>query len=135
MLLLKHKKEIVDNLEAICKMTPLSDYSMGMLIRSAHYNGPFLLLLVVLFSTKSLALAAIIFCTMVIICWVLLGGCLLSMLEHRLCKDKFNVVDPFLEISSIEINYNTRKNISYFLGVFYILTIYTIFIFRFVATK
>ena len=135
MLLPNHKKKIIDNLEAICKMTPLSDYSTGMLIRSAHYNAPLLFILVVMFSTKAFALLAIVLCTMIIICWMLLGGCLLSMLEHRFCKDQFNVVDPFLEISSMEINYNTRKSISYYLGFCYMLTIYTIFILRFATTK
>ncbi len=135
MLLSNHKKQIIDNLETVCKMTPLSDYSTGMLIRSAHYNAPLLFLLVVMFSTKTLALLAIIMCTMIIICWVLLGGCLLSMLEHRLCKDQFNVVDPFLEISSMEINYNTRKSISYFFGLCYMSTICTIFLLRFATAK
>jgi hypothetical protein len=47
------------------------------------------------------------------------GGCILSMVENKICNDDFTIADPFLELLEMEKNSKNRFNIS--------LTIFTIF--------
>ena len=61
----------------------------------------------------------IIVIVILILMFYLFDGCILSMLENRICNDSYNIVDPILEIFNIEINYNNRMRVSYYiLGIF-----------------
>ena len=47
------------------------------------------------------------------------------------CNDKFNIVDPFLELNSVDVNYNTRKIVTTYIAVCYTMIFYGIYYFRF----
>ncbi len=79
-----------------------------------------------------MAVIAVIKYSLILICYILFQGCFISMLENRLCDDKFNIVDPFLEYNNVNINYKTRKIVTIYIAVCYTLIFYGIYYFRFI---
>ena len=126
------KNKIIDILELLCKQTGISNYSLGVIIRSYHFGMPCAFLFIVLFCSKFMAFIAVIKYSLILISYILFQGCFISMLENRLCDDKFNIVDPFLEFHNVNINYNTRKIVTIYIAVCYTLIFYGIYYFRFI---
>ena len=125
------KKKIIDILELLCKKTGISNHSLGVMIRSYHFGFPCVLMLTLLLCNQLLAYMFGIFLLLIVFLHILFDGCILSMLENRLCNDKFNIVDPFLEFNNADINHNTRKIATKYLATCYIIVFYGIYYIRF----
>ena len=132
------KDNIIDYLEKICRKIPLSETNLGIWMRAFHINLPIYLLFGVIFTPRWLASICIIIAIIIIVPFIYFKGCWLSLLEKRICKNDFNVVDAFIELSGTEINYNDKlllytKRYKTTLLVFsiYIPTIFGIYYYRF----
>ncbi len=125
------KVKIIDILELLCKKTGISNHSLGVMIRSYHFGMPCAFMFTVLLCNHLLAYISVIYYSLILICYIIFQGCFVSMLENRLCNDKFNIVDPFLELNSVDINYNTRKIVTTYIAVCYTMIFYGIYYFRF----
>jgi hypothetical protein len=58
-------------------------------------------------------------------------GCILSMIEHKICDDDFTIADPFLELLEWEKNSKNRFNVTLLIGFFYYVIIGIIYYTRF----
>lgn len=131
MLSKSRKKKLIDYLETKCNNTGLSKYSLGLLVRIYHCSAPIILIIFVLLGNKIIAQLVLVLYILLLLLWFMLDGCFLSMLENRVCSDNWNIVDPFLEITNIPINYESRKNITYIIFIYYAITIFGIYAIRF----
>ena len=125
------KIKIIDILELLCKKTGISNYSLGVMIRSYHFGMPCAFMFIVLFCNHLIAYISVLNYSLILFSYILFQGCFVSMLENRLCNDKFNIVDPFLEYNNVAINYNSRKIVTTYIAVCYTLVFYGIYYFRF----
>ena len=125
------KIKIIDILELLCKKTGISNHSLGVMIRSYHFGMPCAFMFTVLLCNHLLAYMSVIYYSLILFSYILFQGCFVSMLENRLCNDKFNIVDPFLEFNNADINHNTRKIATKYLATCYIIVFYGIYYIRF----
>lgn len=125
------KVKIIDILELLCKKTGISNHSLGVMIRSYHFGMPCAFMFTVLLCNHLIAYISVIYYSLILISYIIFQGCFVSMLENRLCNDKFNIVDPFLELNSVDINYNSRKIVTTYIAVCYTMVFYGIYYFRF----
>tara|TARA_B100000902_G_C27195689_1_gene856354 strand:+ start:99 stop:506 length:408 start_codon:yes stop_codon:yes gene_type:complete len=126
------KKNLLNILENIIKKislkTGLTMREIGIIIRSFHSIMPIFPLFTVLFVNKTFVLFHIIILITIMLLFIIFDGCILSLLEYRLCKDDYTIVDPYLDLIFIEINNETRKKYT-ILPLFGIL-LYFIFIYN-----
>ncbi len=125
------KVKIIDILELLCKKTGISNYSLGVMIRSYHFGMPCAFMFTVLLCNHLIAFISVLNYSLILFSYIVFQGCFVSMLENRLCNDKFNIVDPFLEYNNVEINYNTRKIVTTYIAFCYTLIFYGIYYIRF----
>ena len=125
------KVKIIDILELLSKKTGISNHSLGVMIRSYHFGMPCAFMFTVLLCNHLIAYISVIYYSLILISYIIFQGCFVSMLENRLCNDKFNIVDPFLELNSVDVNYNTRKIVTTYIAVCYTMIFYGIYYFRF----
>ena len=129
------KRFIVNTLAKICRMSGLSDKSIGIIIRSYHFSMPLFLILAILIPDRLISNLAVISFIGVVFLFFLFNGCLVSALENRFCKDDFNIVDPLLEFTKQPINDNSRMVISYFILICYTFVFFSIYYLRFLYNK
>lgn len=115
----RYKIYIINYLEKILLSSNISRKTTGILIRSFHNMLPLIIALLIVIGNKRIVQYCGIIIVILILMFYLFDGCILSMLENRICNDSYNIVDPILEIFNIEINYNNRMRVSYYiLGIF-----------------
>jgi len=127
-----NKDNFINFLENICNNIPISNKLLGLIIRFVHFNLTMVILIFVLFAPKFLALLFIIFTFIIIIMYILLGGCILTILEQRLCKENYTIFDPFIKLIGLEINFKNRKLFTLYTIVTFLTIILSIFYFRFI---
>ena len=128
---LKLKNKILDVLENIINKisvkTGLTKREIGIIIRNVHYMMPIIPLFSVLFINKKFVLMYIIILIIIIILFFFFNGCILSLLEYRLCNEDYTIVDPYLNLMIVDVNNKTRKKYTIF-GLMCML-IYFIFVY------
>ena len=126
------KINVIDTLEYLCRRTGISEYSLGIIIRSYHYSVPAGILLIMSICSKETFILLLIFYIIIIILYLLFDGCIISMLENRLCKDNFNVIDPFIELNGLAVDSEIRKMYTQRISIIYTSLIFLIFYIRFI---
>ena len=58
-------------------------------------------------------------------------GCVLTVLETKLCGDTFTFIDPILEYNNIELNSKNRYFVSFVVGINYLAVTFLIYFYRF----
>ena len=111
----KQKEQVVDYLEELCETSRISKKTLGQTIRSYHVSLPFVVLILLFYGTQLTVSIAAINLFVVFILFFISNGCLLTMLEHRLCGDEFTIADPFIETVGMESTSANRVLISYFI--------------------
>jgi hypothetical protein len=61
-------------------------------------------------------------------------GCILSMIENKVCNDDFTIADPFLEVLEWDKNTKNRFNVTLVVGLSYYIVIGIIYYIRFFLT-
>ena len=113
------RNQIVDKLTNDFKNGKLSEKSLGILMRSFHSSAPVSFFILSLFAPRYVVNCVVASLVVILFMFIVFGGCILSMVENKICNDDFTIADPFLELLEMEKNSKNRFNIS--------LTIFTIF--------
>ncbi len=84
------------------------------MIRYFHFLIPIIGGFSVLFVKKKYILFHIFILIITIILFIIFNGCILSLLEYRLCNEDYTVVDPYLNLFIVDVNNKTRKKYTIF---------------------
>ena len=103
------RKNFVNYLEKKCNNSNISNKSLGIMIRSFHISSPLVILMAISCTSFFFATLSYIILIIVASLYIIFEGYVLSMLEKRLCKDSFILVDPIIEYSRLDVNYKNRK--------------------------
>ena len=131
----KLKQFTVNTIASICRLSGISDKSIGIIIRSYHFTMPLLLMLAILIPDSIISNLAVLFYIGVVFLFFLFNGCFVSALENKFCKDDFNIVDPLLEFTKQPINNSSRMVVSYFILICYTIVFFSVYYFRFLYNK
>lgn len=131
----EQRKRIVDLLEGLCETSNLSKKTLGYTMRSYHVGTPLILLVFLFNSPQWVVTIHALNLLGVFLCFYIFGGCLLTMLEHRLCGDDFTIADPFIEQMGMELNGKNRLQVSYGMAVGYLIFFFSVYYFRFIFKK
>lgn len=123
---------VVSFLERVfTSMFKISKNNIGIGLRSVHITGPFVLLLLLIVSKYRLLCDTVVFILFLIpTLFILFDGCILSSLENRFINDGFNVIDPVLEMTSMEINKENRLKMNYVMCFNYLIIGIMIYAYR-----
>ena len=111
-----------------CDFFNFSSKNVGYIIRFIHVCLPVLLFVMLCYCSQSIASLAGVLGTLTIISLFFFRGCVISMVETRLCNDTFNICDPLIMICNMEPNNKNRMLITifvmsssllFFLGLYY----------------
>ena len=127
----KQKEKVVDYLEDLCETSRISKKTLGQTIRSYHVSLPFVVIILLFYGTQLTVTIAAINLFIVFILFFITNGCLLTMLEHRLCGDEFTIADPFIESIGMESTSKNRVLISYFIAIGFFIFFFIVYYFRF----
>lgn len=108
----KLKYKIIDYLEDKCNKSKINNYIIGQNVRALHVAIPIFLITLVFLASKQIVKLVIIYFIFVIFLFIYFDGCLLTLLERRLCNDKFTIFDILLEIFNLPIESKTQKKVS-----------------------
>lgn len=128
---IKLKYKIIDYLENKCSNSKLSKKTLGTYLRAAHICGPFNMWLAMLYISKPICIFLIIILFILFFFFYIFDGCILTMLERKLCGDTFTFIDPFLEYNGLELNTKNQYDISIKTAIIYILITFIIYGYRF----
>ena len=131
----EEKTKILDYLELLCNTSSLSNKTLGMTIRSYHVGSPFIILILLFYGSQLLVTVYAISLILVFMTFIACNGCLLTMLEHRLCGDEFTIADPFIEVLQLELNSRNRMNVSYCISISYFAFFFLVYYYRFYYIK
>ena len=127
----KQKNKILDYLEELCETSPISKKTLGLTIRSYHVSLPFVVMILLFYGTQYSVTISGLCLVFVFIMFFISNGCLLTMLEHRLCGDEFTIADPFIETFGIESTSENRVLVSYGIAIGYFIFFYLVYYYRF----
>ena len=131
----EQKTKIVDYLEKLCETSRISKKTLGNTIRSYHVSLPFVVIILLFYASQWCVTIAGLSLVGVFILFFLTNGCLLTMLEHRLCGDEFTIADPFIEYMGMELNSKNQVKISYFIAIGFFLFFFLVYFYRFYMVK
>ena len=113
------RNQIVDKIKILFQSGKLSDKSLGIMMRTFHISTPVSYLILSVLAPRYVVNIVAVLLLVIFLMFFVFGGCILSMVENKICNDDFTIADPFLELLEMEKNSKNRFNIS--------LTIFTIF--------
>jgi hypothetical protein len=108
----KLKYKIIDYLEDKCNKCKINNYIIGQNLRALHVAIPIFLMTLVFLASKQIVKLVIIYFIFVIFLFIYFDSCLVTLLERRLCNDKFTIFDILLEIFNLPIESKTQKKVS-----------------------
>ena len=111
----------------------MSKKTLGHTMRSDQVSCPVVLLMLVIYASQLVVSLVCINLMIVFCCFFYCNGCILTMLEHRLCGDEYTIADYFIEMFGLELNNKTRMNISFFIAIGYFTLLFIIYYYRFLA--
>lgn len=113
------RNEIVEKMKTYFQSGKLTDKSLGIMMRTFHISTPVSYLILSVFAPRYVVNIVAALLLVIFLMFFVFGGCILSMVENKICNDDFTIADPFLELLEMEKTSKNRFNIS--------LTIFTIF--------
>lgn len=131
----ENRNKIVDFLEKLCETSNLSKKTLGNTMRSYHVSAPFVVMILLFYGSQFVVTMYALFLIFVFFSFFVFNGCLMTMLEHRLCGDEFTIADPFIEQLGMELNNRNRMRISYCIAIGYFIFFFLVYYYRFYFTK
>lgn len=131
----EQKTKIIDHLEKLCETSRISKKTLGNTIRSYHVSMPFVVIILLFFGSQWCVTIAGLSLIGVFIMFVITNGCLLTMLEHRLCGDEFTIADPFIEYLGMDSTSKNRVLVSYFIAIGFFTFFFLVYFYRFFMKK
>lgn len=93
----------VDAVYRYCNKSPITNFNIGLWIRSIHLVSPFFLIFISLFHSKLIAELTIYLMILKFSLFLLIGNCWISILENQLCNDSMCIVDLVIEGCGVDI--------------------------------
>lgn len=131
----QQKTKILDELERWCETSRLTKKTLGQTLRSYHVSCPFVIIILLFYASQLAVTIAAINLIFVFMCFFLSNGCLLTMLEHRLCGDEFTIADPFIEFFGMNSTSKNRVLVSYCIAISYFIFFFLVYYLRFYRNK
>lgn len=97
-----------------------------LMLKIMHFRLPFDLMLYASIGSGFLGLCLWVFVMSVFCFFLLLDGCVLSVIEYKLTGNSLNVMDIFLWLSGAEFNYTNRYNATLIAAIIYLLSFFLI---------
>jgi len=120
----KIRNYIVDkNVESIKRSGIPLDLAC-LFIKIIHFRMPFDIMLMANFSSPFISLCLWITVMIIFSCFLLLDGCVLSVIEYKLTGNSLNVMDIFLWLFGCEINHNNRYNATIIAAIIYLISFF-----------
>ena len=129
------RTKILDFLEKLCETSRMSKKTLGYTMRSYHVSCPFLLMIFLFYGPQWAVTMHAINLIAVFLLFFVFNGCILTMLEHRLCGDEYTIADPFIEHLGMELNSRNRMIVSYCIAVSYFIFFFLVYYYRFYFNK
>jgi hypothetical protein len=127
----EQKTRILDYLEEWCGTSKVSKKTIGYTMRSYHVSCPFIVMMFLFYGSQLAVTIVALNLITVFTCFFMFNGCILTMLEHRLCGDEFTIADPFIEYLGLELDSRNRMLISYCIAVSYFMFFFLVYYYRF----
>ena len=125
------RNKIVEYYKNKLESGKLSKKSLGIMMRSFHMSTPIFFILITLFAPKRVVWFILFLLVIIFFMFFAFGGCILSMIENKVCDDDFTIADPYLEALEWEKNSKNRFNITLMVGLTYYTIIGIIYYIRF----
>ena len=122
---------VASKFKLLCDKSTISNHTIGMYIRAWHIMSPIYSIILMFYISKFLYNLLILGLLFVFILFIYFKGCILTILEKKLCGDMFTIVDPILEYNNIELNSKNRNDISLLVAKLYFVVTFTIYYYRF----
>ena len=117
--------------EIIKKADPKHTKLIGVWIRALHFILPCACMVFVAVGPRWLANLTVLSFVLIIGMYLHLGGCILTWLEKKLCKEDVNIADWLLVVLGYETDNNNRHVITLFFFPFYFALIMLVYYYRF----
>lgn len=127
----ENKTKLIDYLEKYCETFKMSKRTLGYTIRSYHICSPFILIIYLLYGPRWIIIVLGIILLSAFILYYLFNGCIITMLENRLCGNEFTVADPFIDYFGLELNNKNRIIVTNYIYYTFILSFLLIYYYRF----
>ena len=127
------RNSIIDYFTTKCDTSVFSSKSLGIMMRSFHMSFPVCCLILFIFAPKPIVLFTMVLLIIILFMFFAFNGCILSMIENKVCKDDFTIADPFLELIGWDKNKNNSFNITLIVGLLYYITIGITYYIRFIG--
>lgn len=114
--------------------TNIKEDIIGQWIRIFHFTCPFIGLILIIYFNKYICFLYLCFLFTCLSLFIYFKGCFLSIIEKELCKNDINIVDIFLCLLYKDIEKNKNRNrfqITFIIGIFYILFVILVVYYRF----
>lgn len=105
--------------------------SLGIMMRSFHISTPVCFFFITLFAPKKIVWIVIFLLVIILSMFFIFDGCILSMIENKICDDDFTIADPFLELLEWDKTSKNRFNVTIIVGLLYYIVIGIIYYIRF----
>ena len=127
----EERNKIVEYFKNKWESGKISKKSLGIIMRSFHMSAPIFFILIASLDTKKVVWIVLFLLLIIFLMFFIFDGCILSMIEHKICDDDFTIADPFLELLEWEKNSKNRFNVTLLVGLFYYVIIGIIYSIRF----
>ena len=128
---IENRSNLVKKLIKQCDLSKISNKSLGIIIRGFRISSPANILISLLFLPKKLFILTIIYLLVLLSFFIYFDGCLLTILERKLCGDDFTFIDPVLEAYDLELNNKNRFKASIMAAFGYLSLCFFIYYIRF----
>jgi phosphoglycerol transferase MdoB-like AlkP superfamily enzyme len=125
------RNKIVEHYKNKWESGKFSKKSLGIMMRSFHISTPIYFILVTLFAPKNVVWVVLFLLVIILLMFFIFDGCILSMIENRVCNDDFTIADPYLEALEWEKNSKNRFNVTLIVGLTYYIMVGIIYYIRF----
>ena len=125
------RNKIVEHYKNKWESGKFSKKTLGIMMRSFHMSTPVWFIIITLLASKQAVWVLLFLLVVILFMFFRFGGCILSMIENRVCDDDFTIADPYLEALEWEKNSKNRFNVTLLVGLTYYIVIGIIYYIRF----
>ena len=92
----EQRNQIVEKLKNYFQNGKLSDKSLGILMRTFHLSTPISYLILAVLAPRYVVNIVAGLLLVIFIMFYVFGGCILSMVENKICNDDFTICSFFI---------------------------------------
>ena len=116
------RETLSNSLVNLVRSTKLSDEIGGFLIKTMHFNAPWMLVINAIVFPACIAISSLVTMTIALLMYIAFDGCFLSEAEHKLGAGDLNVVDPYIQLFGEKVTTQTRYEYTMF-GAYFAYTL------------